>query len=173
MKKLYFKLLILLSLLFLLPFGIGVAASNNNTPLITKYVKKQGFYYPQLKSCQPQTDQFYQQKLIGDWVIQAPETKDDIKFTFWITYEKDGKWHGAAIAVNGSDNGIVATGSGTWKVKDGKLYETIKSMTVESMVGKTKVSDLICMGDNQFKAKLDGKTTYISLRVLRNNTNNQ
>lgn len=171
-KKLHNCLILIV--LFLSPVLSLAATSNAKTPLIQSYVSKKGYYYPTLQKCQPQAnDAAYQKMLVGHWVNQDPEDKDGVKFTYWITYAKDGKWQAVAIELDPSAAGILTSATGTWKIENGKLTETINKVSsplLNSLEGNTTVTQLICMGPNQLKEKHVKGTTTTAYRVLPKTT---
>lgn len=69
--------------------------------------------------------------------------------------------------VNKDDhNDAVKAVSGDWKIKDGKLYETIKASFIVFPIPNS-VDQILCMNETMYKAKhlSDEKTIYTSTKL--------
>src|SRR5262245_46299014 len=63
--------------------------------------------------------------IVGKWYEEASENGLDIKAT--TTYKKDGTLSGEATMTNG-DRTLKLSVTGTWKVADGKITETVEKV---------------------------------------------
>jgi hypothetical protein len=108
------------------------------------------------------TDEEITQKLVGKWEVEDTVENTKIKIKGTTTYKKDGTLEAAANFDLG-DQKIDIKVSGTWKVKDGIVTETVtKSSRPEIVKEGTSTRDtVISIDDKAYKFKAgpgkDGK----------------
>lgn len=103
-----------------------------------------------------QTDEEITKLLIGKWVIDEGDGKKEPKVKGVVHYKKDGTVE-AEGTVEFGDNSLKISITGTWKVSEGVVTETVTKTNVpdvikEGLVSKDKV---ISIDDKTYKYKDD------------------
>ena len=103
-----------------------------------------------------QTDEEITKLLVGKWIVDEGDGQKEPKIKGVVQYKKDGTVE-AEATVEINNNTIKVAISGTWKVADGVVTETVTKSNVpdlikEGLVSKDKV---ISVDDKEYKYKDD------------------
>lgn len=105
------------------------------------------------------SDEEINKLLVGKWSVE--ETNGNVKIKGTSTYKKDGTLEGEAT-IDLGDQKIVLKVSGTWKVKDGVVTETVTKSNRPDIIkeGMTTKDTVVSINDKEYKIKSEsGKET--------------